>query len=55
MYIFVTDSVYDEKIKQYLVEKTKLNPTAYNIMKIDEIPKSDSGKTLYKELERYYK
>ena len=37
-----------------LSEKTKLNPAAFNTIVIDEIPKNDSGKTLYKELTKYY-
>ena len=36
------------------MDKTKLNLAAFKVLVIDEIPKNDSGKTLYKELTKYY-
>ena len=36
-----------------LAEKTGLNPSAFTVKAIDEIPKNEAGKTLYKELEQY--
>ncbi len=54
MYIFVTDERYAEQVKTFVVGKTKLNPAAFQVVAVDEIPKNDSGKTLYKELEKYY-
>lgn len=54
MYIFVTDEKYVESVKAFVVNKTKLNQTAFQVIKIGEIPKNDSGKTLYKELAKYY-
>lgn len=54
MYIFVTDEGIVETVKKYIAEKTKLNPAAFNVVKIDEIPKNDAGKILYKELTKYY-
>lgn len=54
MYIFVTDEKNTESVKKFLVMKTKLNPAAFNVLVIDEIPKNESGKTLYKELTKYY-
>lgn len=54
MYIFVTESDFVEAVKDFVVSKTKLNPSAFKIIVIDSIPKNDSGKTLYKELEKYY-
>ena len=54
MYIFVTDEKYAEEAKSFVVHKTKLNPAAFQVVAVDEIPKNDSGKTLYKELEKYY-
>ena len=41
-------------IIKYLSSKTKLNPSAFTIRKINSIPRNDSGKILYKELEHYY-
>lgn len=54
MYIFVTDGRLDQQIRDFVVEKTKLNPAAFKVLTIQEIPKNDAGKTLYKELAMYY-
>jgi acyl-coenzyme A synthetase/AMP-(fatty) acid ligase len=54
LHIFVTDVKYSEKVKEFVIAKTKLNPAAFTSHVIDEIPKNDSGKTLYKELTKYY-
>jgi acyl-CoA synthetase (AMP-forming)/AMP-acid ligase II len=54
MYIFVTDKKYTESVRDFVIGKTKLNPAAFNMVVIDEIPKNDSGKTQYKELAKYY-
>lgn len=54
MYIFVTNQDFAEVVKEFVVSKTKLNPAAFKTIVIAEIPKNDSGKTLYKELVKYY-
>lgn len=54
MYIFLTEERFAEPVKNFLFEKTKLNPMAFKTVVIDEIPKNESGKILYKELTRYY-
>ncbi len=54
MYIFLTNKEISEEVKQFVVNKTKLNPLAFKTIVIQEIPKNDSGKTLYKELVKYY-
>ena len=54
MYIFVTDVSKADEVREFVIEKTKLNPAAFKTIVIDEIPKNDSGKTLYKELAKYY-
>lgn len=54
MYIFVTENKYADPVRDFVIEKTKLNPAAFKVIVIDEIPKNDSGKTLYKELTKYY-
>lgn len=54
MYIFVTDEKLAKPVREFVVNKTKLNLTAFKVIVINEIPKNDSGKTLYKELEKYY-
>lgn len=55
MYIFVTEERYADSIREFVAGKTGLNPTAFKVLMINEIPKNDAGKTLYQELERYYK
>ena len=56
LYIFLTapDKDKAEEVKSFIVSKTKLNQAAFNVIIIDSIPKNDSGKTLYKELAKYY-
>lgn len=54
MYLFVTNEVLAADVKKFVVYKTKLNPKAFQTIVIDEIPKNDSGKVLYKELSKYY-
>ena len=54
MYIFVTAEKDAEPVREFVINKTKLNPTAFKVQVIKEIPKNDSGKTLYKELTQYY-
>lgn len=54
MYIFITQQDKAARVKEYVTGKTKLNPVAFKVVVIDDIPKNDSGKTLYKELAKYY-
>lgn len=54
MYIFVTDDKLAESVREFVVLKTKLNQAAFKVIVVEDIPKSDSGKTLYQELEKYY-
>lgn len=57
MYVFVAgadDELELDEIKDFASAKTGLNPVAFKVVLIDEIPKNDSGKVLYKELESYY-
>lgn len=54
MFIFLTKQENAEDVRNYVINMTKLNPAAFKCVIIDEIPKNDAGKTLYKELEKYY-
>ncbi len=56
MYIFITKENSDraEEVKDFIATKTGLNSAAFNTIVIDEIPKNDAGKTLYKNLAVYY-
>ena len=55
MYIFITGEGEAETVKEFLARRTKLNPAAFQVRVLDRIPKNDAGKTLYRELEAYYK
>lgn len=55
LYLFITDGNKAKDVKDFVVEKTRLNPAAFQVRVIDNIPKNDAGKTLYRELEKYYK
>lgn len=54
MYIFVTDATIADEVREFVVYKTKLNPAAFKTIVTDMIPKNDAGKTLYKELRKFY-
>lgn len=54
LYIFVTDEKMLEPVKVFVVGKTGLNQAAFKVIPIENIPKNDSGKTLYQELKKYY-
>lgn len=54
MFIFITDDSLSGEIKNYVSKMTKLNPSAFKVVVIDEIPKNDSGKIKYTDLEKYY-
>ncbi len=55
MYLFVTDGALAEQVKEFVVLKTGLNHAAFQVVVVEDIPKNDAGKVLYKELEKYYK
>ena len=38
LYIFVTDEKYSDPVRSYVIEKTKLNSTAFKVILIAEIP-----------------
>ena len=54
MYIFDVDETLNEDIRIFIATKTGLNQSAFKVVTINSIPKNDSGKTLYRELEKYY-
>ena len=54
MYIFVIVEALADQVRNFVIFKTKLNPAAFKTIVINEIPKNDSGKILYKELAKYY-
>jgi len=54
MYIFLLDEDKAAEVKEFVVAKTGLNHTAFKTIVLEEIPKNDAGKVLYKELAKYY-
>ena len=52
MKIFVTDETKIKEVQSFVAEKTRLNFTAFHVKYLPEIPKNDSGKTLYAELNK---
>jgi acyl-coenzyme A synthetase/AMP-(fatty) acid ligase len=54
MHIFLTYGQLADKVKRFVASKTGLNTAAFKMHVVDEIPKNDAGKTLYRELEKWY-
>lgn len=54
LYVFVTDETMAGKVVPYLSSKLGLHFSAFAAKFIPALPKSASGKTLYRELEQYY-
>ncbi len=52
MSIFITDEKYANDVVRFVSGKTNLNPNAFKAVVIEEIPKNDSGKILYRELDK---
>lgn len=55
MFLFITDARYCDGIRKFVAEKTGINPKAFKVTAVPCIPKNDAGKTMYKELEQYYR
>lgn len=55
MWVFVTDETKKYDITKYVTEKISFNHVAFEACAIDAIPKNESGKTLYVELDKYNK
>ena len=54
MHVYVTETDICSTVRSFLAEKTKLNPTAFHVQYVNDIPKNNSGKILYQELEKLY-
>lgn len=52
--IFATSADALPAMRAFLSEKTGLNLSGFHTMELEAIPKNDSGKTLYRELEKYH-
>lgn len=53
MHLFITEEAMQEEISRFLSKKTGLHSSAFTVNVIPKIPRNDSGKTLYQELEQY--
>ncbi|MDD3334826.1 MAG: AMP-binding protein [Eubacteriales bacterium] len=54
LWIFATSEALLPQMRAYLSEKTRQNLAAFHTKALPAIPKSDAGKILYRELEKYY-
>jgi acyl-coenzyme A synthetase/AMP-(fatty) acid ligase len=50
MQIFITNEAHKDAVMELIHERTHLNPRAYTVRIVDEIPKNEAGKVLYKDL-----
>ena len=50
MEIFITNSDIKNDVINFIADKTGLNRAAFTVNCVNEIPKNEAGKTLYKEL-----
>lgn len=53
VYFFITEKSLQEEIKKFLSHKTGLHSSAFFVRAIPKIPRNDSGKVLYQELDKY--
>lgn len=51
MEIYITDETIKKEVLEFICEKTNLFKTLFRVNVIDNIPRNDSGKIKYKELE----
>jgi len=52
--IYITDESKLEEVRNFISAKMVLNPVAFKSIKIDKIPRNESGKVLYSKLEELY-
>lgn len=54
LYIFYVDAEIGDSIVSYISEKLGLHFSAFKTVQLPEIPKNEAGKTMYRELSKYY-
>lgn len=52
MIIYVTDDERKDDIREYVANTTKIVKVAYEVRKIDQIPKNEVGKIMYSKLDK---
>ena len=50
MQIFITNEAHKDEVMELIHDRTHLNPRAYTVRIVSEIPKNEAGKVLYKDL-----
>lgn len=50
MTVYITDTNKSEQVKQTLIDKTHIVATSFEVKVIDEIPKNEAGKKMFKKL-----
>lgn len=50
MKIYTTNPLEKDNVMEFITQKTGINKAAFEVININEIPKNEAGKTLYKEL-----
>ena len=51
MIVYITDAAKTQAVKDTLAEKTHIVATSFEIRVIDAIPKNETGKKLYSQLD----
>lgn len=54
MYIFITKENYQKEVAGFISGITGINHVAFKVKVLDNLPKNEVGKKLYKEMEKYY-
>lgn len=54
LYVFINDDNKVSDVKKHLSNKTGINQVAIKVVFLDTLPRSDSGKIQYSELDEYY-
>jgi long-chain acyl-CoA synthetase len=52
--IFITNPEEKNHIKSYISKKTRIHSSGFKIIDIDDIPRNETGKVLYSELDFQY-
>ncbi len=52
MDVYITNNNKILKVRQYLIRIIRLNKTAFTIKHVNKLPRSESGKIIYKELDK---
>ena len=50
MLIFITQKNLIQDVRRFVSSKTGINPKAFKVIAVDNIPKNSSGKTIYSKL-----